>query len=202
MNIEKLKKEFIEDQLKKEILTLTLQGGFQVRRGKRIYKKYPIVPEERRKKFRIDIKQQLIEISKSYKSRKIDETEHIENIKKFITYIQDQNKDILYEEIFRFGIGQKLLNLYLKYLWTLGLMKEEPPHCPIDGQISRILKSGYKFAISNDIEEYKKVIEKAKKRSSEEGFFSLERKFSPAQWELKEWNEWRKQMKNELFKKN
>jgi hypothetical protein len=30
-----------------------------------------------------------------------------------------------------FGIAQKMLNLYLKYMWSLGNI-QEPPHFPVD----------------------------------------------------------------------
>jgi hypothetical protein len=32
---------------------------------------------------------------------------------------------------YKYGVAQKLLNLFLKYLWCLGTIAE-PPHCPVD----------------------------------------------------------------------
>ena len=45
-----------------------------------------------------------------------------------------KDKAILKDNVFRVGITQKAFNLYLKYLWCLGLrwIEHEPPHCPFD----------------------------------------------------------------------
>ena len=39
-----------------------------------------------------------------------------------------------------FGISQKLLNLHLKGLWCLGLLKYPPPNFPVDRIIQERLK--------------------------------------------------------------
>jgi hypothetical protein len=38
-----------------------------------------------------------------------------------------------------FGVSQKALNLFLKYLWCFRMINE-PPHCPIDGQVLKRIK--------------------------------------------------------------
>jgi hypothetical protein len=61
----------------------------------------------------------------------------------------------------KYGSAQKLLNVYLKYLWCFQIIKNPPPHCPVD----RIIISYTNLAgkvnwteISNQ-EEYMEVIE-------------------------------------------
>lgn len=134
-----------------------------VRGGKKIYnpkldKKYLNLEQE---KMRKDIKQYLINISLEYYDKNVDHKQHINNILKLKNQIQEQYGHVLFEEKFRFGIAQKLLNLYLKYLWALDFIKSTPPHCPIDGTISKELNSNYRFAISDDAGEYEEVIKKA-----------------------------------------
>ena len=43
------------------------------------------------------------------------------------------NKDN--ESKITFGTVQKLVNLYLKYLWCTRQIDFDPPHCPVDGQV-------------------------------------------------------------------
>jgi hypothetical protein len=65
-----------------------------------------------------------------YISGEVTDEQHIDNIKSISRYSTN------FEEIFQngginFGIAQKILNLYLKYKWTLGEI-QTPPHFPVD----------------------------------------------------------------------
>lgn len=60
---------------------------------------------------------------------------HAVRIEKFIESIEDV--DVLLGGKLCFGVGQKILNLFLKYAWAIGWVSEEPLDCPVD---SRILK--------------------------------------------------------------
>lgn len=157
------KKKFIYH----EILASTLKAGFMVRgrNGKnKIYN-----PEysnkdmdEKKEKMRHDIRQCLVDIGLRYRDDDIDHKKHIDNILELKNEIQGNHAIILFEKTFRFGVAQKLLNVYLKYLWALDWINSTPPDCPIDGKISRELNSNYKFAKSDNIGEYEEVIKKAK----------------------------------------
>jgi hypothetical protein len=106
--------------------------------------------------------------------------------------IESVTKKIKCYKIFKqgqpsFGVAQKAVNLFLKYLWCLDIFKQ-PPHCPIDSQIlkeikwnspkkhgtakkwSTFSKKDYEGAISD--------IEKVRNES---------KKSSIATWELAEW---------------
>lgn len=81
----------------------------------------------------------------------------------------------------RIGAAQKALNLYLKHLWCLGEIPE-PPHCPIDAVVLGKVPvcDKVRWTLMKTIEEYRDVIEKAKKAA----------KGVPlAQWELSLYNE-------------
>ena len=78
-----------------------------------------------------------------YKTAKVTDAQHIDNIKA----LSDSTKK--YSEIFNggrinFGIAQKMLNLFLKYQWCLGNIKE-PPHFPVDRIIQQKLNEQAKL---------------------------------------------------------
>lgn len=85
---------------------------------------------------------------------------------------------ILRSGCLRIGIAQKLLNLYLKYLWCLGLMPHEPPHFPVDAVMLAGLKhqSGG-WTRMDSLEDYRRIIELARRAANEQGL-------TLAQWEL------------------
>lgn len=52
---------------------------------------------------------------------------------------KDGNEIKLNDRMLSFGICQKLLNLYLKYLWCANLLNFAPPHFPLDRLIQQQL---------------------------------------------------------------
>ena len=84
-----------------------------------------------------------------YISGEISDEEHIDNIKSISRYSSN------FEEIFQngginFGVAQKILNLYLKYKWTLGEI-QTPPHFPVDRIIQLKLNEYVKLEGINKI---------------------------------------------------
>ncbi|MEB2316363.1 MAG: hypothetical protein OZ919_09850 [Xanthomonadaceae bacterium] len=59
------------------------------------------------------------------------ESAHLENIGRLVQKGSGFGSSILVGGQYRYGVAQKLLNLYLKYLWCMGHVAE-PPHCPVD----------------------------------------------------------------------
>jgi hypothetical protein len=57
--------------------------------------------------------------------------QHIENILKPVSFANEVCGERVLSKPYNIGIGQKLLNLQLKYLWCIGRVAR-PPHCPID----------------------------------------------------------------------
>lgn len=128
--------------------------------------------------FREHMKTKVERISTRYQRSSVPEQIHIDNIQEVIDHSR-QFARILNNGEITFGIAQKILNLYLKFLWCDGIIRE-PPHCPLD---SRILESinwrGTGFT-SMSHEDYKNAILALKE--------IVERK-SLAQWELEKYNE-------------
>ncbi len=108
------------------------------------------------------------------------EAEHIKNIVGLVDFASSfPDKNILAQQ-YNIGISQKLLNLQLKYLWCLGLIKM-PPHCPVDRIIlnSTKLKNKMNWTQINSIYEYEKAIEAIKEVAGNKPI---------ALWELETYN--------------
>lgn len=56
---------------------------------------------------------------------------HLKNIERLMETGSSDGSSILLDDGYRYGVAQKLLNLYLKYRWCMGQVAE-PPHCPVD----------------------------------------------------------------------
>lgn len=146
------------DFLRREFRTLTLTGALSTRNGDaRIYSSNP--QEDQRKEFKKDLREELENLEAKYAKRRVKEKDHIKNLSAFANRLSEKHAPVLYEGRIRFGVAQKLVNLYLKYLWVIGLIKE-PPHCPIDGIISGIAKLEYNWTVSDSKKEYRTAIEK------------------------------------------
>ncbi|WP_394202141.1 hypothetical protein [Shewanella waksmanii] len=94
------------------------------------------------------IRQQLVELQALYVKGGQSEADHIAVISHLANQISQSHQAWLHQGRFRFGVAQKLINLYLKYLWCAELIAE-PPHCPIDGIIRDLANLDY-YWISND----------------------------------------------------
>jgi hypothetical protein len=125
MNRNQKKDEFIQY----EILGLVLRGGFS---RVRIYGNHD---EKQRNLFRQGVRKFLCEAVAAYLIAEVSSEEHVDNIENFQTKIAS-----LLNAPFSFGIAQKLLNLYLKYLWCLGDLAYAPPHCPVDSIVLAAIK--------------------------------------------------------------
>ncbi|WP_299385829.1 hypothetical protein [uncultured Lacinutrix sp.] len=125
-----IKNKFINS----EIWSLTIGGAFQ---RANVYK--IDVLEKDKKDFKFMLKGYIDNtIVPSYNKGNISDDVHIENIKNVQQYSSNFDK-LLINGQFNFGVSQKLLNLYLKYLWCLDIIPE-PPHFPVDRIIQEKLK--------------------------------------------------------------
>ncbi len=117
-----------------------------------------------RNDFKEDLRNKVVEISNSYKSKSISEEEHIKNINSIIQYSEKYEK-LLQGGKLNFGVSQKLLNLYLKYLWCLNILNFPPPHFPVDRRIQEYLKIKPLYSWTRSLfekDEYLEVINKAR----------------------------------------
>ncbi len=158
---------------KKEISSLVFQAALI--RGYSTYKLN--ADPNKRMKFRDYLSEQLEKFSE-----KIPNTDE-EYIELLNDFQQKINKsvyiDILNNNKITFGRVQKLLNLYLKYLWVFNFKKDEPLHCVIDSIIlNKIAWEGPKWTKGEFTEkEYIKAMDICKKKAKNENA-------SLAQWEL------------------
>tara|TARA_B100001287_G_C22686402_1_gene533928 strand:+ start:610 stop:1203 length:594 start_codon:yes stop_codon:yes gene_type:complete len=132
-------------------------------------------------------------ILNNYKNGPVDDEEHVNNIYK-IKEFSSNFSEIFNNGSINFGISQKILNLYLKYLWCLKKI-DPPPHFPVDGIIQKELINATKDIISDNIKiepwtkfnnekHYLKIINLARKLSKTNPYIN----FKPAEIELELFN--------------
>ena len=163
-----------KDFLMHEFYVLSIGGAFQ--RGN-VYKK-DNVSENDKKNFRDKLEKELILISNQYIEKEISGEKHIKNIQRLIDF--SKNNKILNGEKLKLGTVQKLLNLYLKYLWSATKIKI-PPHCPFDRIILGKLGIKDNWTQLNNLETYKEWVDVAQKEATK---INLE----IAEWELEAFN--------------
>ncbi|AUC76138.1 hypothetical protein [Olleya sp. Bg11-27] len=117
-----MKKTFLNN----EIWILTFGGAFQ--RAQVYSENYP---EKTRIAFRKALRDEVEKLVNNKYQVKVSENEHITNIKSIVSFSNDLKVENTNIPI-NFGVAQKMLNLYLKYLWCLGELKYEPTHFPVD----------------------------------------------------------------------
>jgi hypothetical protein len=110
----------------------------------------------------------------------VSDDAHIASIVFLSDHLSATHRDKLHGGRFRIGTAQKALNLYLKYLWCLGLI-ETPPHCPFDSKVIDMLPANERvdWTALNDIEKYKGLVLSAR---------ILSRGMPLAEWELRLYN--------------
>ena len=165
----------------KEIWLLTTMGGFQ---RANLYDKQIPPNEQTRKKFREALHTFIKELAITQYTKDVSVKKHINNIKSISEFTaKSKFSYMLYKGKLNFGVSQKLLNLYLKYLWCIDAIAT-PPHFPVDRIIQVILnketkKQGLpKRAITSWTQmetekEYMEVIEFANKIIPFTGYMNL-----------------------------
>lgn len=140
-----------------EVWMLSTFGAFQ---RANIYNKD--VKEAERKEFKTKLKDYIINnLIEQYKNE-VSEENHIQNILAVSNFTSTFHS-ILNEGKMNIGISQKLLNLYLKYLWCLGKIST-PPHFPVDSIIQKDLdvSNPVRWTKMTTIDEYLRIINVAK----------------------------------------
>ena len=176
------KLKFIED----EFISSAICGAFQ--RAK-VYADAKSDNDPNRKKLQTRLAALLRDLKAQYKNTVVSDQEHIENIERIADVLTEEFEKcgILNKNRFRIGIAQKVLNLYLKYLWCAGEIKT-PPHCPFDyGIIARLplsdkQKQDLQWTKLDKIEDYQALVDAARTKIATTQHASL------SDWELGEWN--------------
>jgi hypothetical protein len=134
-NINSQKKLFLVN----EFITLSITAGLSTRNPK-----FPIYNhdsnEKDKAKFRGFLRESLMNIWEKHKLQKnIDESELLAYFVKLQSDSAIEFSDLLFEGKLRYGICQKIINVFLKFLWVSDEI-ETPPHAPYDGVIQGKLK--------------------------------------------------------------
>lgn len=133
--MDELKKQFMH----RELCALSFIAAFGMARKIPFYKKD--VNEEQREDIKNYFRNELWGLMQTY-SNKVSEEDHLQYIEDFQNKANSSYLQYLEGTGLTFGRTQKLINLYLKYIWVCGYIPE-PPHCPIDSII--ISKLGKEF---------------------------------------------------------
>ncbi|WP_010662689.1 hypothetical protein [Marinilabilia salmonicolor] len=177
-----------------EYMLFSVQAGLQTRN-----KNYPIYDKDKinvfsrekvydtdnTSKLKYDLFDLLSEYLEEIKTKGINEEKHLQQIIKMSDRISELYQKFLFQNRFRIGISQKIINLFLKYMWAADEIPE-PCHCPVDG----IVKSHIKNQLINcnlpdwskldDINDYKQYIDCIREIAKRDNL-------SIAQWELFNW---------------
>jgi hypothetical protein len=135
------------------------------------------VGEDERLDFRMAIRENIDAlVTTRYRESPVSSERHVRNLAKIKSWIDANYSPILRNGEIRFGVVQKLVNLFLKYNWCMGLIMT-PPHCPFDRTIIEMLKlkNPPNWTELNDVSTYNKLVERAAE---------LAKPMSIAEWEL------------------
>jgi len=150
------KKEFLNE----EFWVLTFGAAFQRVRI------YSVIADNKRDRdiLKLGIRTKIEDlVEEKYSGIMVDGSkDHMNNIVELKAWIDEVFPTYLYNFEITIGVVQKLLNMYLKYSWTSGWIPE-PPHCPFDRNIIKLLKLKKSPAWTkiNTIEEYETLVEAA-----------------------------------------
>ena len=116
------------------------------------------VLQSERYELRNDLKVELRSLSASYLLGGVSEADHEANIQHLSNVLSAKHGAMLTDGRFKIGTSQKALNLYLKFLWCLDRLPDEPVHCPVDRIIlTRVLIYGA-WTQLDDIQSYREWI--------------------------------------------
>lgn len=186
------KKRFIIE----ECMMFSFNAGVQTRnKSFPVYKKMALIDHYINKELRSqpdntsNLKFAIFEFLDQYlleiKKNGVNENFHLLKIQELAKTLTKNFMPILHEEKFRIGISQKIINLFLKYMWSINEIPE-PCHCPIDGIVkSQIQKKIGKISLPDwtsmdNIIDYQSYINTIKQIAAKDNL-------SIAQWEFLNW---------------
>ena len=144
----------MDEFIKKIILRNTINAAFQ--RGK-VYANN--LSSNDKTTLKNAIKTKLKELSLLYYDGNTAQEQHIKNIEFLSQTISQNHSNKLRGDRLRIGTAQKLLNLYVKFLWCLNEINE-PIHCPIDDKVLKKINVNQNWTDIDSIEDYKVIITK------------------------------------------
>ncbi|WP_010520897.1 hypothetical protein [Aquimarina agarivorans] len=160
-----MKQKFIN----KEIWLLSTMGAFQ---RANIYRQQ--VSETVKSEFKANLHAFINQLIENVYKTNLSEEKHIKMIWSVSEYTKNNFTSVLNKGQLNFGVSQKLLNLYLKYLWCLECIPT-PPHFPVDRIIQNKLKVPKLYAWTQIESEkpYLEIIQHAKQVLQNSTYSSL-----------------------------
>jgi len=172
------------DALRDLAFFVAKQGGSQVRGGTAIYRDDPPVTHEDRVPVWNAIRDRLHELEDIAQDQAFPIDQYIHHVGEFANAMTNDFAEILHNGRFRIGIAQKVIGLYLKYLWFFDLTPE-PTVCPFDRIIIEgVLGMDGNWTQFDDQQTYQGIIDAALQHAEEHGFGQ-----NLAQWELSMYQE-------------
>jgi len=111
-------------------------------------------------------------------SMPVSDEQHCATIRRISDLLSNDYGRYLVNGRLRYGTSQKALNLYLKYLWRLGIINVPPPHCPIDAGVLAAAGIDGAWTKCDSIEQYMEWITRLKTKAAP---------FCLADWEYNTW---------------
>lgn len=144
-----------EKFLNNEFWTLTFGAAFQ---RANVYKAN--VSDKQKSLFKTKTREYIENtLLNDYLDKEVNDELHIANIHRLSSFTE-QFETILQNGKLNFGVSQKMLNLYLKYLWCHNKISE-PPHFPVDRRIQENI--GFRPIVSwtkfHDSIDYMRIID-------------------------------------------
>lgn len=91
-------------------------------------------------------------------SQEVSEDNHYSNIEGLMEYGAETGHGLLLGGRYKSANAQKLLNVYLKFLWCAGLITR-PPHCPVDAIVLRAAGiRDQNWTEMQTLEEYRQIV--------------------------------------------
>ena len=169
--------------LKNQFWILTISAAFSRNKIYNVENEKSVASEKEKNVFRSELFNHIEALIKNYSNNGNNDDIHKSNIESIVEFSSKHFSGKLQNGGLNIGTAQKILNLYLKYLWCSELIDFEPPHFPID----RIIQKGTKIkgnkivSWTKGIENYKGYLEILENVYNKNGD-------SKAVWELKTYN--------------
>ena len=142
------------------------------------------IADKDKKSLKKTIKKELEKIGQNY-TNTVSEEDHIKNIETLSREITKEHGEILKNGQLRIGTAQKLLNVYIKFLWSLNPEQiKNPIHCPLDRIVLKKIGCNDSWTMMERIDEYEDKIDKIRNYFEKKGINK-----SIAEWERDLWNE-------------
>jgi hypothetical protein len=175
--------EFIQEM----ILRNSVNAALQTRGGLGVFSKS--ANNQIKRDFKIKAKEWLVQFGNSYIRAKISKITWCNKIQFLANLLTNEFKNDLIGKHLRIGISQKMISLYLKYLWLLGNEDKKPLFAVLDQKILNLARIKNNWTELDSIEEYARIILKIDKFAKSQKSKTGENYFDGAEWEADKWKD-------------